>query len=174
MKRRKIWTGAFLAALALPGVTLAQTCHSLTGSWKLNPEASRLGAGLSFNPHLRIDAIDLSLELTGDGLAQTWRLKGPFVDEADSYLTPVTGVTRPTNLHSALNFVPVAVGGRWENCTLVEEDQTFLFGQSFWTKSTFIVSPDDRRLTIHQVSVADLGDTERDLVFDRLPAKDAR
>ena len=163
-----------LLSCLVPGSVQAQSCHALTGTWKLNLSASHMGSGLSFNPRYSVSAIELSLEPVADGIHQTWHLSGPHLDETDRYKTTTDGALKPTGLTSALNTIPVEVRGRWENCTLVQDEKTVLFGQVIWTESRFIFSADDRQLTIAQISRSDLGDVERQLVFDRTGGKDGQ
>jgi hypothetical protein len=163
-----------LAMLGALGITLitcpadAQTCHALTGHWVLIPAKSHLGAGLSFNPYYSVSQAALILDQTSHGLTQEWHLTGPHLDENDRYTTPFDGHLAETGVQSALNAVPLAVKGEWQNCTLIEQGRANLFGQEIWTTSTFVISPDNQRLTILQSSHSDLGDVERSLVFARL------
>jgi len=174
MKRlfARLFATALLPALASPA--FGQSCHSLSGDWVLDGTASKLGSGLSFNPYYKVDAINLTLDQRREAVHQSWNLKGAHIAETDRYTTPADGRAVPTNLSSRLNTIPIEVRGTWENCTLVEQARTNLFGQTIWTESRFIVSPNGRRLTIRQSSHSDLGDVERDLVFDRATGGAAR
>jgi hypothetical protein len=153
--------------LAAPLPTAAQSCHDLTGRWQLVPGDSRMGTGLSFNPYYAVTAIALDLHQGADGLAQQWHFSGPHLDESDRYTTRSDGTLTETGTKSALNTVPQAVKAEWQNCTFVEQGRAGLFGVMVWTTTTFVVSPDDRRLTLLQTSHSDIGDAERALVFAR-------
>lgn len=163
-----------VAVCVVPGGVHAQTCHALTGTWKLDPAASHMGSGLSFNPAYRVSGIDLTLDQAEEGVRQTWHLTGPHLDETDSFATTTDERLRATGVRSVLNSIPLETRGRWENCTLVQDEKTVLFGQVIWTETRFILSPDDRHLTLAQTSRSDLGDVERQLSFDRTGGKDVR
>jgi hypothetical protein len=156
---------ALLLAAPLPAA--AQSCHDLTGHWQLDAGQSRMGTGLSFNPRYAVTAITLDLRQGPAGVAQDWHYIGPHLDETDRYVTRTDGTLTETGTQSALNTVPQAVRGEWQNCTLVEQGRAGLFGVSVWTTTTFVVAPDDRRLTLLQTSHSDIADAERALVFTR-------
>lgn len=164
MRHHPTVLAALLAILPL-SATQAQSCHALTGTWRLDPAASRLGSGLSFNPRYAVTAITLRLDQRERGLAQDWHLTGPHLDEVDRYVTGFDGALTPTGTHSALNAMPEAARGVWENCTLIENGRASLFGQVVWTQTRFVVSPDGARLTLDQDSHSDLGDIARSLAF---------
>ena len=157
--------GALALACAQPAA--AQTCHPLTGTWAFDAAASRMGGGMSFNPYYAVAGIGLTLDAKPGRVMQSWHLTGAHLDEIDSYTTPTDGSEAATDAHSHLNTMPARVQGTWEACTLVEAGTAMLFGQTVVTTSRFVVSADDRRLTIQQEAHSDLGDSYRTLVFTR-------
>jgi hypothetical protein len=166
VSRRGILAGAGgLCAALLAVAAQAQTCHALSGAWTLDETASLMGPGLSFNPYYRVDAGHLTLSVKDGTVRQAWRLQGPHLDEQLAYDVPVDGRPHDTGATSKVDSTPLSVTAVWQNCTLIVEGRSSLFGLTIPTVTTYVFSPDGKTLTLLQTSHAPIGDTERRLVF---------
>lgn len=155
---------ALLAACA--GAT-AQTCNKPDGVWTLVPGKSSLGSGLSFNPYYAIAAVRLTISAGADRVTQQWAFKGPHLDRTTSYEFVVDGARRDTALKDAMDFEYVAASAEWQNCTLVVQGFSRLFGLEVATTNTYVISPDGRKLTILQYGESPISVVDRRLVFER-------
>ena len=155
---------AWLACVAsLPAG--AQTCHSLAGTWVLQPDAGELGSGLSFNPYYAITGVQLTMRLQADGIEQQWHFTGPHVDRTARYVFRVDGTRQATAVAEPMDFEYVATSAIWQNCTLVQTGYSRLFGMEVRTTSTFVISPDGQRLEILQYGESPVSVVDRRLVF---------
>lgn len=161
--------GLIVALLAVAGLSEAQTCNKPVGDWRLAPEDSSLGSGLSFNPYYAIADVRLTIGLAPNRVTQQWIFKGEHLERATSYEFVVDGVRRDTALKDAMDFEYVAASAEWQNCTLIVQGYSRLFGLEVATTNTYVVSADGRKLTILQYGESPISVVDRRLVFRRVP-----
>ena len=164
--------GAWLVSLllaALPVAASAQSCPALAGSWKLAVRASVNVRSLGFNPYYQVRAVELRLHFTHGRVYQYWAFRGAHLHEHWAYSFKPDGVRYPTHTQSKLYSVPTWVAATWQNCTLIVDGHSRLFGQKITTLSTYVFSPDGTTLTILQSSDSPIMRIERRLVFHREP-----
>ncbi len=164
--------GAWLVSLlfaALPATASAQSCPTLAGSWKLAVRASVNVRSLGFNPYYQVRAVDLRLHVTDGRVYESWAFRGVHLHEHWVYSFKPDGVRYPTHTRSRLYGVPTSVAATWQNCTLIVDGHSSLFGTKITTVSTYVFSPDGRTLTILQSSDSSIMRIERRLVFHREP-----
>lgn len=163
--------GAFALLCGACGAGRAQTCLPLAGQWVLDAGRSHMAAGLSFNPYFRVDAIGLTMSReAGGALQQDWQFDGPHIHEAVGYAFAVDGHAQATHARSKLDSVPAEITPAWQNCTLIVDARSVLFGTDVWTHNVYVLEAAGRRLTILQTGRSGIGHTERALVFDRAGA----
>lgn len=155
--------------LSASGISQAQTCNQPLGTWQLAPAESSLGSGLSFNPYYAIADVRLTIGIDTNRVSQQWFFKGEHLDRAASYEFVADGVRRATALKDAMDFEYVAVSAEWQNCTLIVQGFSRLFGLEVATTNTYVVSADGRRLTIVQYGESPISVVDRRLVFVRVP-----
>lgn len=167
--------GAGLEVLLLFGGLLgplaqAQSCHPLEGSWRLSVRASQMGPSLSFNPYYTVRAVRLRLRTMAGRIDERWSFNGRHLHETWSYSFRPDGRPQPTDTRSVLYSVPTSVVARWQNCTLLVDGLSSLFGLQISTLNTYVFSPDGRTLTILQASESPIMHVSRKLVFRRVRA----
>ena len=163
---------AFLALLllaVLPVTASAQSCHAFEGSWKLAVHASVNVRSLGFNPYYEVRAVDLRLHFRNGRVYQDWVFRGTHLHEHWAYSFRPDGLPYPTHTRSVLYGVPTSVTAAWQNCTLIVDGHSRLFGKQITTVSTYVFSPDGRTLIILQSADSPIMHTERRLVFHRDP-----
>jgi len=159
----------FIALLGLlsAGTAHSQSCHPLDGAWTYLPAASRVGAGLAFNPHDAITAIQLSVRSAENAIEQRWDFRGPYVQRTAQYQLRMDGIRRPTQLSDPKDFEFIAVAAEWQNCTLIVHGFSLLFGMEVTTTDTYVVSEDGHRLSILRYGESPVAITDQRLVFVR-------
>ena len=172
LPRRGRRRGPLLVSLllaALPATASAQSCRPLEGSWKLAARTSVNVRSLGFNPYYEVRAVDLRLHSTDGRVYQYWAFRGAHLNERWAYSFKADGVRYPTHTRSKLYSVPTSVAATWQNCTLIVDGQSRLFGKKITTMSTYVFSHDGTTLTILQSSDSPIMHIERRLVFHRKP-----
>lgn len=166
LNRRGGIVGLLTWLLVVPGH--AQTCLPLQGRWTMNTAQSRLAAGLSFNPYFRVDEVGLTLSYEAGGLmTQKWHFSGPHIHDGVTYAFTIDGRLQPTHAHSVLDSVPLDVVPSWQNCTLIVDARSSLFGTDIWTHNIYVLDAAGERLSILQTAKSAIGRAERTLVFAR-------
>jgi hypothetical protein len=149
---------------ALPG--LSQECHSLTGTWKMNP-AKSFFAGMK-TPDQQAEQETLVMVQDGSKIQQTWDYQGSQIKDKVTYEFIVDGTEQKPANPIKNRRIPPTIRPEWQNCTLITEEKVVLFGSfSIGTRNTYVLADRGRQLTILQESHNNFGDTERWLVFDR-------
>jgi hypothetical protein len=159
------WTVMVLAAAA--GAVRAQSCHPLDGLWVYVPAESRVGAGLAFNPHDAVSAIELSITSAAGQITQRWVFRGPNIDRTATYQLVMDGLRRPTGLQSPKDFEFSAAAAQWQNCTLIVHGYSSLFGLEVATDDTYVVSDEGHRLSILRYGESPISITDLRLEFIR-------
>lgn len=167
--RRGIYIGLLVALLAASSGAQAQSCNKPDGTWILVPEESSLGSGLSFNPYYAIASIRLTIGLGTNRVTQQWAFKGEHLDRTTSYDLVVDGIRRQTSVKDAMDFEYVAASAEWQNCTLIVQGFSRLFGLEVATTNTYVVSEDGRKLTILQYGESPISVVDRRVLFQRVP-----
>ncbi len=162
-----------LAILAIAPATRAQTCHPLVGTWRLSTRASDRGPARGFNPYFPVRAGALTLRERQGRIYQDWSFRGAHVDENWAYSFEPDGRPHPTHTRSVLYSVPTSVIASWQNCTLIVDGRSSLFGRRVSTVNTYVFSPDGATLTIIQSSDSRIMHVARRLVFRRVARADA-
>ncbi len=133
-----------------------------------------MGPSLSFDPHYAVSAVRLRLRAVAGLIHERWSFDGRHLHETWSYSFRPDGRPQPTDTRSVLYSVPTSVVARWQNCTLLVDGFSSLFGLQISTLNTYVFSPDGRILTILQSSESPIMHVSRRLVFTRVrPAKTA-
>ena len=159
------------AISALGTAAQAQTCHPLEGTWRLSARASVDVRSLAFNPYYRVRAVALRLRASAGRVYEDWAFRGPHLREHWSFSFEPNGRSYRTHTHSKLYSVPTSVIATWQNCTLIVDGGSRLFGQRIITTSTYVFSPDGKTLTIRQSIDSPIMHTVRQLVFRRQPQR---
>jgi hypothetical protein len=153
-------------SLAMP--CLAQECHSLNGTWKLNRALTNFATVKS--PDQQAESMTVAIQQTGQTIAESWILNGSQITGAFSYRFEVNGVEQKLDNAAQNRQMPTSVLPAWQNCTLiVEEKRPFFNGSSMTMRRTYVVSAGGKQLTILEESHSVFADTERNLVFDSIP-----
>ena len=157
-----------LLAILVPAAgAWAQTCHRPAGTWRLNRRASDMGPALGFDPYDQVSAVSLTLRERGGRIFQDWSFRGAHVDEHWAYSFEPDGLPHATHTRSVLFSVPTSVIASWQNCTLIVDGRSTLFGRQISTLSTYVFSPDDATLTVIQSADSRIMHIDRRLVFRR-------
>ena len=142
----------------------------MDGSWKLAAHASLNLRSLGFNPYYEVRAVDLRLNVKDGLVYQHWVFRGTHLNEHWVYSFKPDGSRYPTHTRSKLYSVPTSVAATWQNCTLIVDGHSRLFGVRIATVSTYVFSHEGRMLTILQSSDSPIMHVERRLVFHRVPS----
>ena len=161
---------ALAAATVLAGLAAnaqAQSCHPLEGAWTLNGAASELGPPLSFDPYYHVDAVTLTLQTHDQRIVEAWAYSGAHLNEHWTYAFVPDGRTFLTGTHSLVYSLPTSLSAAWQNCTLVMQARSSLFGRPITTQDVYVFSADGSALTILQQGGSPMLHIERKLVFQR-------
>ncbi len=173
-RRRVAGNVVILLGVMLSPFARAQSCHPIEGWWQLRLHASQIGESLSFDPYYTVRAIQLRLRTVAGRINERWSFKGRHLHESWSYSFRPDGHTYPTYTHSVLYSVPTSIVAHWQNCTLLVDGYSSLFGLRISTLSTYVFAPDGRILTILQSSESRIMHVSRRLVFTQIePVKAA-
>jgi hypothetical protein len=137
----------------------------------LSGHASENIRSLAFNPYYRVRTVALRLRDTGGRVFEEWGFRGPHLRERWSFSFEPNGQAYLTHTHSRLYSVPTSVIATWQNCTLIVDGGSRLFGQRIITTSTYVFSPHGRTLTILQSIASPIMHIVRRLVFHRQPRR---
>ncbi len=159
-------------ATATSSVAAAQSCHPLEGSWRLSLRESQMGPSLSFSPYYTVRNVGLRLREEGTRIEERWSFSGRHLHETWSYSFRPDGRPQPTRTKSVLYGVPTSVIARWQNCTLIVDGLSSLFGLRISTLNTYVFSPDGQTLTILETSDSPIMHLSRRLVFERVKSAD--
>jgi hypothetical protein len=156
-----------LLASCFRSTASAQSCHPLQGTWRLSLRASQMGPSLSFNPYHTIRAVQLRLSEDAGRIRESWVFSGQHLQETWTYAFSPNGEPQPTHTKSVLYSVPTSVTATWQNCTLVVDGHSSLFGRQISTMNIYVFSPDGKTLTIIQSVNSPVAHQSRRLVFRR-------
>jgi hypothetical protein len=164
MKRRAVLISSMVNIWLLCGVNLlAQECHSLTGTWKMNPTKSFF-AGTK-TPDQQAEAETLRMTQAAVKISQAWNYQGSIIKGEAIYDFTTDGKDNPLTGKGPL--APQSVRSEWQNCTLIYWEKILLFGMfPIELENKLVITPGGKELTILQDSHGITGDIERRLVFD--------